>query len=77
MMEKMEKTENRQIFMNEEEKQTWFDRYNAGVHRQGRIWLLGNLILLLLVPFALGMILLTLSFLVNVAISLLQRRLSR
>ena len=57
MTGKMEKTENRQIFMNEEEKQTWFDRYNAGVHRQGRIWLLGNLILLLLVPFALGMIL--------------------
>ena len=26
MTEKMEKTENKPIFMNEEEKQTWFDR---------------------------------------------------
>ena len=54
---RMNQMEKQPFFTNEEEKQTWFDRYNAGVHRQGRIWLLGNLILLLLVPFALGMIL--------------------
>lgn len=50
-------TENNQIMMNEEEKRSWFEQYNRGVHRQGRLWLLGNLIVLLLVPFALGLIL--------------------
>lgn len=50
-------TENNQIMMNEEEKRSWFEQYNRGVHRQGRLWLLGNLIVLLLLPFALGLIL--------------------
>jgi len=40
-----------------EERQAWFERYNAGIHREGRLWLLVNLIVLLAVPFAMGMVL--------------------
>lgn len=49
--------ENNQAFKTEEEKLTWFEQYNRGVHRQGRLWLLGCLAVLLLVPFLLGWIL--------------------
>ena len=40
-----------------EERQAWLERYNAGVHREGRIWLLVNLIVLLAVPFMMGAVL--------------------
>ena len=40
-----------------EARQAWFERYNAGIHREGRLWLLVNLIVLLAVPFAMGMVL--------------------
>ena len=40
-----------------EERQAWFERYNTGIHREGRLWLLVNLIVLLAVPFAMGMVL--------------------
>ena len=43
--------------MTQEEKLTWFERYNQGIHRQGRLWLIGNLILLLAVPFLMGLFL--------------------
>ena len=49
--------ENKEIFATENEKQTWFEKYNEGVHRQGRWWLLGNLIVLMAVPFLFGLIL--------------------
>lgn len=39
------------------EKQSWFARYNAGVHRQGRLWLVWNLALLLALPFLMGLVL--------------------
>lgn len=50
-------TENNQVFKSEEEKRTWFEQYNRGVHRQGRWWMVGCLAALLLVPFLLGWIL--------------------
>ena len=39
------------------EKQSWFAHYNAGVHRQGRLWLVWNLALLLALPFLMGLVL--------------------
>ena len=39
------------------EKQSWFARYNASVHRQGRLWLVWNLALLLALPFLMGLVL--------------------
>ena len=41
--------------MTQEEKLSWFDKYNRGVHRQGRLWLIGNMILLLAVPFLMAL----------------------
>ena len=38
-----------------QEKQAWFERYNAGVHREGRIWTLVCLLALMAVPFAMGL----------------------
>ena len=43
--------------LTQEERQAWFEQYNAGMHRAGRIWTLINLIVLLAVPFAMGMVL--------------------
>ena len=40
-----------------QEKQSWFEQYIAGVHRQGRLWLVWNLFLLLALPFAMGLVL--------------------
>lgn len=40
-----------------EEKQSWFERYQRGMHRLGRGFLIGNLILLLAVPFLMGSVL--------------------
>lgn len=40
-----------------QEKQSWFEQYIAGVHRQGRLWLAWNLFLLLALPFAMGLVL--------------------
>ena len=41
--------------LSEQEKQTWFARYNEGVHREGRIWTLVCLGFLLAVPFLMGL----------------------
>ena len=41
--------------MTQEEKLSWFEKYNRGVHRQGRLWLIGNMILLLAVPFLMAL----------------------
>ena len=41
----------------QEERQAWFESYNAAVHREGRIWTLVNLIVLLALPFAMGAVL--------------------
>ena len=43
--------------MTPRQKQDFFARYNEGVHRQGRIWLLINLAYLLVVPFLMGLVL--------------------
>lgn len=40
-----------------EEKQNWFERYNRGMHRLGRGFLIGNLLLLFAVPFLMGLVL--------------------
>lgn len=37
------------------EKQRWFDAYNQGIHRLGRLWLIGLLALLIAVPFLMGL----------------------
>ena len=41
--------------MTQEEKLSWFEKYNRGVHRQGRLWLIGNMILLLAIPFLMAL----------------------
>ncbi len=43
--------------LSEAEKQAWFARYNEGVHREGRIWTLVCLGVLLAVPFMMGAVL--------------------
>ena len=48
---------NTQKTMTPEEKQAFFIRYNEGVHRQGRAWLVVNLVYLLAVPFLMGLVL--------------------
>ena len=40
--------------LSEQEKQTWFARYNEEVHREGRIWTFVCLGVLLAVPFLMG-----------------------
>ena len=40
-----------------EERQAWFERYNAAIHREGRIWSLVNLVVLMAVPFMMGAVL--------------------
>ena len=49
--------EKKNMPLTQEERQAWFERYNAGVHREGRIWTLVNLIVLLAVPFMMGAVL--------------------
>ena len=49
--------ENNRGAMSAEEKQAFFARYNEGVHRQGRAWLIVCLAALLGVPFAMGLVL--------------------
>lgn len=44
-------------FLTEQEKQSWFVRYNESIHREGRIWTLVTLGFLLLVPFLMGLVL--------------------
>lgn len=41
--------------MTPEEKQHWFEKYNASIHRQGRLWTLGVLALLMALPFLMGL----------------------
>ncbi len=43
--------------MTELEKQAWFVQYNEGVHRLGRRWLVGVVLLLISVPFLMGAVL--------------------
>ena len=43
--------------LSEQEKQSWFARYNEGVHREGRIWTLVCLGFMLCVPFLMGIVL--------------------
>ena len=47
--------EMKNTLMTPEEKQAWFEKYNAGVHRQGRLWLVGNLALMIALPFLMGL----------------------
>lgn len=39
------------------EKETWFAQYNKGIHRLGRRWLIGVALLLVSVPFLMGLVL--------------------
>ena len=41
--------------MTAEQKQSWFEQYNAAVHRQGVAWSVWNVALLLAVPFLMGL----------------------
>ena len=43
--------------MTAEDKQTFFERYNEGVHRMGRAWTVATLSYMLAVPFLLGLVL--------------------
>jgi len=43
--------------MTAEDKQTFFERYNEGVHRMGRAWTVATLSYMLAVPFLLGFVL--------------------
>ena len=49
--------EQKKQILTPQEKQAWFERYNAGVHREARLWLLVNLAMLIAVPFLMGMVL--------------------
>ena len=48
--------ENKKI-LSAEEKTAWFVRYNESMHRDGRIWTLVCLGVLLAVPFMMGLVL--------------------
>ncbi len=49
--------ESKESVFSPEEKQAWFARYNQGIHRLGRGWLIFNLALLVSLPFLMGLVL--------------------
>ena len=49
--------EKKNMPLTQEQRLAWFERYNAGIHREGRIWTLVCLLVLLAVPFAMGAVL--------------------
>lgn len=49
--------EKKNMPLTQEERLVWFERYNAGIHREGRIWTLVCLLVLLAVPFVMGLVL--------------------
>ena len=49
--------EKKNMPLTQEERLAWLERYNAGIHREGRIWTLVCLLVLLAVPFVMGLVL--------------------